>query len=177
MAKVNVLSALRKVPKLVTIGRRRRLLLAEAIVRLLIASLSLRLFPFRRISREFGFFVSPSDRRARLCSRGESEGEAECAGDIGWAVRAAAPLMPFRSVCLHQAIAAQAMLRKRGVATVMHFGAGKGDVDPLGAHAWLDAAGVKVTGYPVAPQFQEIGCFVSGFPETAGVPDPKELSS
>jgi hypothetical protein len=28
------------------------------------------------------------------------------------------------------------------------------------AHAWLDAAGTKVTGYPVAPGFTEIACFL-----------------
>jgi hypothetical protein len=31
---------------------------------------------------------------------------------------------------------------------------------PLDAHAWLDAAGVEVTGYPVAENFAEIACFV-----------------
>jgi hypothetical protein len=28
------------------------------------------------------------------------------------------------------------------------------------AHAWLDAAGVEVTGYPVAKTFAEIACFL-----------------
>jgi hypothetical protein len=31
---------------------------------------------------------------------------------------------------------------------------------PLDAHAWLDAAGVEVPGYPVAENFAEIACFV-----------------
>ena len=31
---------------------------------------------------------------------------------------------------------------------------------PLDAHAWLDAAGVEVTGYPVPGKFAEIACFV-----------------
>ena len=38
----------------------------------------------------------------------------------------------------------------------MHFGAAKGQDKPLDAHAWLDAAGVEVTGYPVANTFAEI---------------------
>jgi len=57
-------------------------------------------------------------------------------------------------------MAARIMLRRRGIASVMHFGAAKGKENPLDAHAWLDAAGVEVTGYPVAPGFAEIGCFV-----------------
>jgi hypothetical protein len=31
---------------------------------------------------------------------------------------------------------------------------------PLDDHAWPDAAGVEVTGYPVAEGFAEIACFV-----------------
>jgi|HubBroStandDraft_4_1064222.scaffolds.fasta_scaffold462137_1 hypothetical protein len=39
-------------------------------------------------------------------------------------------------------------------------GAAKGTDKPLDAHAWLDAAGVKVTGYPKAENFAEIACVV-----------------
>jgi hypothetical protein len=42
----------------------------------------------------------------------------------------------------------------------MHFGAARGADTPLDAHAWLDAAGVEVTGYPLAGNFTEIACFV-----------------
>jgi hypothetical protein len=35
-----------------------------------------------------------------------------------------------------------------------------GETKPLDAHAWLDAAGVEVTGYPVPGRFAEIACFV-----------------
>jgi hypothetical protein len=57
-------------------------------------------------------------------------------------------------------MAAHSMLARRGVASVMHFGAAKGQDKPLDTHAWLDAAGVEVTGYPVAKQLTEIACFV-----------------
>ena len=72
--------------------------------------------------------------------------------------------MPFRSVCLQQAMAGHAMLKRRGVHSAMHFGAGKGKGGigdkPIDAHAWLDAGGIKVTGYPVAANLAELGCFV-----------------
>ena len=66
----------------------------------------------------------------------------------------AARHVPFKAVCLPQAMAARVMLKRRGVASVMHFGAARGQEKPLDAHAWLDAAGVEVTGYPVAKQFR-----------------------
>ena len=59
-----------------------------------------------------------------------------------------------------QAMAAHTMLKRRGVASVMHFGAAKSKEKSLEAHAWLDAAGVEVTGYPIAKNFAEIACFV-----------------
>ena len=68
--------------------------------------------------------------------------------------------VPFKAVCLPQAMAARIMLGRRGVASVLHFGAAKGKDRPIDAHAWLDAAGVEVTGYPVAAQFAEVACFV-----------------
>ena len=74
--------------------------------------------------------------------------------------RRSARYVPFKAVCLPQAMAARVMLKRRGVSSVMHFGAAKGTDKPLDAHAWLDAAGVEVTGYPVAKGFSEIACFV-----------------
>ena len=76
------------------------------------------------------------------------------------AVTIAARNVPWNAVCLPQAMAAQVMLKRRGIKSVMHFGAAKGTDKPLDAHAWLDAAGVEVTGYPVAEGFAEIACFV-----------------
>ena len=142
------------------LGPRRQLLVAEAAASMLAARLRLAIFPFRRVARDLGAFVPPSDPRVTTQAQGIGEEQAQIAKSVGWAVRTSAPWMPFRSVCLQQAIAAHAMLRRRGIPSVMHFGAGKSDAKPLDAHAWLDAAGVKVTGYPVAPHLAELGCFV-----------------
>ena len=72
----------------------------------------------------------------------------------------AARHVPFRAVCLPQAIAAKAMLRRRGINSVLHFGVAKRSDQSLDAHAWLDAAGIAVTGFPVGAEFTEIACFV-----------------
>ena len=153
-------SAAHKLRTALTMGPRRQMLVAEACASMLVARVSLAIFPFRRIAKNFGAMVPPNDPRVLAHAEGATAEQARTARTIGWAVRSSAPYMPFRSVCLQQAMAAHAMLRRRGIASVMHFGAGKSDEKPIDAHAWLDAAGVKVTGYPVAPTLAELGCFI-----------------
>jgi hypothetical protein len=142
------------------VDNRRRALLAEAVVGLLVARLALIFIPFPRLARRLGTFVPPSDARVAAVRTATTPDEAARAEEIGWAVTRAARYVPFKAVCLPQAMAARVMLERRSVKSVMHFGAAKGQDKPLDAHAWLDAAGVEVTGYPVAAQFAEIGCFV-----------------
>ncbi len=139
---------------------RRRALAVEAAVCLLAARLALTLIPFPQLAGRLGTVVSPSDQRAARRPAGQALEQAKLAREIGWAVTRVALHVPFLAICLPQAMAAQFMLRRRGVASVMHFGAGRGMDKPLDAHAWLDAAGVEVTGYPVALRFAEIACFV-----------------
>jgi len=142
------------------VGPRRRALILEAAFWLLVARVALLIVPFPRLARRIGDFVAPSDERVTRAWQGCSADDALVAEEIGWATVAAARHVPFKAVCLPQAMAARIMLRRRGVASVLHFGAAKGKEKAIDAHAWLDAAGVEVTGYPVAAQFAEIACFV-----------------
>jgi hypothetical protein len=146
--------------RFVEVDNRRRALLAEAVAYLFAARLALIFIPFPRLAPHLGTFVPPAEARAYAVRTKTAPEEAQLAEDIGWAVTRAARYLPFKAVCLPQAIAAQVMLRRRGVKSVMHFGAAKGTEKPLDAHAWLDAAGVAVTGYPVMENFAEIACFV-----------------
>ena len=140
------------------VGNSRRALVVEAVSWLLLARLALILVPFPTLARRIGTFVPPAD--PRVARAAASRDDSRIAEDISWAVTRAARHVPFKAVCLPQAMAARVMLKRRGVASVMHFGAAKGEAKPLNAHAWLDAAGVEVTGYPVAANFAEIACFV-----------------
>jgi hypothetical protein len=142
------------------VDNRRRVLLPEAVLYLLAARLALIFIPFPRLARRLGTFVAPADARVSQLQMQSAPQQATLAADIGWAVTRAARYLPFKAVCLPQAMAARVMLKRRGVKSVMHFGAAKGTDKPLDAHAWLDAAGVEVTGYPVAASFAEIACFV-----------------
>lgn len=140
---------------------RRRLLVIEAVLCLLVARLGLLFVPFPQLAVRFGSYVAPTDSRVLQGENALALTQADIARAIGRVVTLSARYVPFKAVCLPQAMAAQIMLRRRGVASVMHFGAGKGANDRLEAHAWLDAAGVPVTGYPVAPHITEIACFVA----------------
>jgi len=150
----------RKLRRFGQIGWRRRWLLVEAAVWLLLARIALLAIPFPALARRLGAFVPPTDERVTLAGRDASAHDAQLAEEISWATVCAARQVPFRAVCLPQAMAARIMLRRRGVASVLHFGAARGRDKPIDAHAWLDAAGVEVTGYPVAAQFAEVACFV-----------------
>lgn len=135
-----------------------RLLLAEAIWNLAAARFRLATQPFPRIARRLGGFVTPAQARASSEGRILSVDDQAIAAKVGWAVTRAARHVPFGAVCLPQAMAAKAMLARRGIASVIHFGTTRGEALSLSAHAWLDAAGIEVTGYPVEARFTEIAC-------------------
>jgi hypothetical protein len=135
-------------------------LVVEAAFALLVARLLLLLVPFPLIARRMGSFVPPSDPRVTAANAAGDLEQKRVIATVGWAVAAAARNVPFSAVCLPQAMAAKTMLERRGIVSVMHFGAGFGKVKPIDAHAWLDAAGLPVTGYPISPGIAEIACFV-----------------
>jgi hypothetical protein len=153
-------STRRPLRRFAQVGHRRRALVVEAVTCLLLARLALIFIPFPKLARRLGAFVAPEAARAIQAKAQAPQQAVALAHEIGWAVTRSARYVPFKAVCLPQAMAARVMLKRRGVASVMHFGAAKGETKPLDAHAWLDAAGVEVTGYPVAKNFAEIACFV-----------------
>ena len=155
----------RRLVRFAQVGHRRRAVLIEAVAWLLVARLSLIFVSFPRLARRLGTLVAPTDARALRAKSDDKQDQARVAEEVGWAVTRAARHVPFNAVCLPQAMAARIMLKRRGVDSVLHFGAriGQdkiGQNKPIDAHAWLDAAGVEVTGYPVANTFAEIACFV-----------------
>jgi hypothetical protein len=78
---------------------------------------------------------------------------------VAWAIAAAARRAPWRSECLEQAIAAKAMLRRRGIASTLYLGMAR---DPVAAHAWLRVGDLNVTGgrdvarYSVVASFADV---------------------
>lgn len=146
--------------RFVRLSRERRALLPEAAAWLLVTRVALRVVPFPRLARYLGTFVPPSDIRVVHATSEGAPDQVRLASEVAWAVTRAARHLPGRAVCLPQAMAARIMLTRRGIRSVLHFGAAKGRDKPLDTHAWLDAGGVEVTGYPVAGDCTEIACFV-----------------
>jgi hypothetical protein len=159
-AKPRLRSIPRRLRSFTRLPGHRRALVIEAWAWLLVARWTLILVPFPHVARRLGTFVPPTDPRAAPIGA-NSSAQSTIAREVRWAVTTATRTAPFHAVCLPQAMAARLMLSRRGVGSVMHFGARMaGEPKSLDAHAWLDAAGVKVTGYPVAREIAEIACFV-----------------
>lgn len=137
----------------------RRGLVAEACLHLALAETKLRLFPLKRQGMRDLVPAAGSPLVEPLAGGGQFERQA--ALDVGWAVTRVAAYFPRSALCLAQALTARAMLRRRGIGSVLHVGVARSEAAPFEAHAWLEAAGVEVTGYPVPPHLREIGCLLS----------------
>ncbi len=78
-----------------------------------------------------------------------SAAQRDTAEAVGRAVRAAAVRTPWDSSCLVQVLAAQRMLRSRGIGGTVHIGADTEDelgYPGFAAHAWLMCGDLFVTG-------------------------------
>jgi hypothetical protein len=152
-------TALGRLADLVRTAWPRRGLAAEAFVTLAFVQARLRLSPLKRQ----GMRELVPAAALPLAGQGAGSGPAErqAALDVGWAVTRISAYSPFPALCLAQALAARAMLRRRGIGTVLHVGVARPHATAFEAHAWLEAAGVEVTGYPVPPHLREIGCMLS----------------
>lgn len=133
------------------------MLLVEAVASLALARLALFFVPFKVLAARFGVVKTRDESTGRLTLSDEQQARAV---EIGWAVTRAARYVPFRAVCLPQAIAAKAMMSRRRIASVMHFGVMRQPNEPLAAHAWLDANEIEVTGFPLMPECVEIARFL-----------------
>src|SRR4030095_16584713 len=87
-------------------------MLAEAGAALLAASLAVRLVPFRTLAER----LSQGDK-------GQATADADTAYWLRRALLAWAKRLPWRTLCFEQGLAAFALLRRRGLAATMHYGA------------------------------------------------------
>ena len=116
-----------------------RRLLGEALLALLMARGAMAFLPFRRIAAWLGTPGAESPATA-------AAEEIQTAQEVGWAVEAVARRVPWDGRCLAQALAATAMLRRRGLEGTVSFGACPGESAEFDAHAWLRLGSCMVTG-------------------------------
>ncbi len=73
--------------------------------------------------------------------------------EVRWGVDAAGRVLPWRMVCFPRAVAAWWMLRRRGVGTVLHYGAVTTPERGLKTHVWLQDGELGVVGLSEAHGF------------------------
>ena len=134
--------------RLARLPRADRRLAAEALVALALSSLAIRLLSFKRVAAIAGGWRGR--RRAGV--------DAE---RIVWAVDRVADRVPWRTVCFQRGLAAQLMLRRRGLAAVLHYGVGRDEAGALAAHVWVGLDGRTVIGGAQAPRFALLASFPS----------------
>ncbi len=138
-----------------------RALVFEAGWRLVALKALFTILPFRQQRRFFGRVVRPPEGAAHNAAIALGEEQAKLARQVGWAVWKVEKHLPVEVVCLPMALVARRMLRKRGIDSVMVFGAEQDKpVSEVGTHAWLDAGPVKVSGYPLALTHSPFAAFV-----------------
>ena len=127
-----------------------RLILGEAIVWLAIAGLIVAVVPFRN----FGFLAArpvrklpPADEARNLMRR-----------QIRWAIITAARRVPWRALCIQQGLAAQFMLRRRGIPSVLYYGAALHE-GGLKAHVWVRDGDIDVIGGEAASRYALLARF------------------
>lgn len=117
------------------------LLLAEAGIVVLLATIAVKLLPFRITTRLIGLIegAEPTD---------VTDDQLAAAERVGWAVQAWSARTPWTSTCLMQATAGAALLRRRRIPARLHLGVIRDpdDHEALLAHAWISCGAQVLTG-------------------------------
>ncbi|WP_158599771.1 lasso peptide biosynthesis B2 protein [Azospirillum cavernae] len=158
---------MRRLRKLLALPLADQWLAAEAAVWLALAQLLLAVLPFRWIAISLGPLarersdgaVAPVDliRQAQVRR-------------IGQTVERTARHLPWTALCLPQALAARAMLGRRGIPATVHFGMALSDDETTDqeateggrrmlAHAWVTVGRTGVVGTPAAGRFAVVARF------------------
>jgi hypothetical protein len=124
--------------------------LAESLVTLALVSLAIRLMPFRFVVKaakkgDAKPAASPEARTAILRCR--------------WAVEKWADRVPWRTVCFQKGLALHMMLRRRGIASTLHYGVMQNEARGLTAHVWISESDRIVMGGEIASDYTELARF------------------
>ena len=123
------------------------LLLAEAGIAILAASLMVRLVPFRTLAS----WLSAG-------RQGQASADLETAYWLRRAILAWARRLPWRALCFEQGVAAHLMLRRRRLASTLHYGAATIGGE-LQAHVWVTSGEMPLIGCENRDDFRLLARF------------------
>ncbi len=129
------------------IQTRRRIYLREAAVMLILARLVVHFVPPARLFA----WANRSPRHIRRFAADE-------VGWVSWAVESLAAKPWINALCLPRALAAHAMLRRRGIASRLCLGVARQHGE-LAAHAWVEVGKDKIVGETEAEGFTRLAEF------------------
>jgi hypothetical protein len=136
---------------------RRRVYLREAAFMLILARLAVRWAPPTRLFA----WANRSPRRIKRFAADE-------ANWISWAVETLGAKPWINALCLPRALAAHAMLRRRGIASRLCLGVAR-DGGELTAHAWVEIGNDKIVGGSQADAFTRLAEFGGALPNSASM--------
>lgn len=122
---------------------RRRAYAREAAVMLVLARLAVRILPAARL---FAWAAHPPRRINRF-----AVDEAEW---VAWAIGRAG----LKTPCLPRALAAHAMLRRRGIVSKLCLGVARSG-DAFAAHAWIEVGAKMIVGGEEAAAFTRLAAY------------------
>jgi hypothetical protein len=128
-----------------------RLLIVEAFLWLAVAGSAVALLPFRQLGHLGACPIRGLERRKQLRLTKVKR--------IRWAVIATARRVPWRALCFQQGLAAQLMLRRRGIPSVLYYGVAQDERTGLSAHVWVRDGDVDVIGCEIACIFAILETF------------------
>jgi GNAT superfamily N-acetyltransferase len=133
----------------------RRVYLREAAVMLVLARLAVR---FVSPARIFAWADRPPRRIRRFAT--------DEIGRVWWAVEHLGGRPWMNALCLSRALAAHAMLRRRGIASRLCLGVARdrGAAGTLSAHAWVEVGDDKIVGGAEADGFTRLAMFGGALP-------------
>ena len=134
------------------------MLILEATVYLAVAGLGIGFLRFQHVAA----LAARPIRRLRLSPQ-------ECLREvrrIRWAILAVAGQVPWQALCFQQSLAAQLMLHRRGIHSVLYYGAAQDDCTGLFTHTWVRYGDEDVVGGEIANTFAVLAAFSSQNCET-----------
>ncbi len=130
-----------------------RWLVVEAAFWMGLARLAILIFPFRWLASRLGHHMAESPEVS-------SDTHRYRARQISRSVKRAGRHLPWDCTCLVSAMAAMAMLRRRGQGSTLYLGVNREDEDQLAAHAWLRTGDTFVTGGRIRHDYAVVGYFM-----------------